>query len=247
MNEAREATFVADGVHDTGHPFTVSVDSPEGWSGEIGRAFGAGDGKAMLDVTANLVELQRFQVIANGDALAEVLEMRTIEVFPKLGLAHEDDLQELAFVSFEIGEKPDLFEEVVGHVLRFVDDENGVLVLVDEAEEEFVEEGGGFEAVEVEAADIEAEFHGDGFDEAIAVEHGVEDEGGFPLGPELFEHGAADGGLASANFAGELNESLALPDAVKQVIVGFAMLRTEEQEPWIRSNIKWWLVQAIIL
>ena len=212
--------------------------SPEGWSGEIGRAFRAGDREAMLNVTADLVKLQRFEVITNCDSLAEVLEVRAVEMFPEFGLAHENDLEEFAFVSLEVGEEAHLFEQFVGHVLGLIDNEDGVFLLIHQTKKKFVQEGGGFELIHFEAFDVEAEFHGDRFDQAGGVEHGVQNERCFPFRAELFEHGTADGGFARADFARELDETFSLANAVEQVVIRFTVLWTEEKEPWIWSNVE---------
>ena len=201
----------------------------------------------MLDVTADFAELQGFEVIANGDALAQVLQFGLVKMFAEFGLAHEDDLEELAIVGFQVGQEADLLEQFVGHVLGFIDNEDGIFFLVDQAEEELVEKCGGFEAVEIEAFYAEAKFHGDGFDEAVAIEHGVENEGGFPIWAELFEHGAADGSFAGADLAGELDEPLPFANAVEEMVIGFAVLWAEEKKARVWRDIERRFVQAIVL
>jgi hypothetical protein len=53
--------------------------------------------------------------------------------------------------------------------------------------------------------------------------HRVEDQGGAEGRPELLEGGAAEGGLAGADLAGELDEPLAFADAVEQMLQSLAM------------------------
>ena len=138
MDETSEAAFIANRVNDPWHAFTISVNAPEGWSGEIRGTFGAGHGQTMLDVASDLVELEWLEVIADGDPLAEVLEFGLVEMVAELRLAHENDLEQFALVGFEVREKADLLQEFVGHVLRFIDNENRFLLFLDQAEKKFI-------------------------------------------------------------------------------------------------------------
>ena len=49
------------------------------------------------------------------------------------------------------------------------------------------------------------------------------------LGAQLLEQGAAEGGFARAHFAGELHKTLALANAIKQMVKRFAVLGADER------------------
>ena len=55
---------------------------------------------------------------------------------------------------------------------------------------------------------------------------------------QLFQHRPAKRGLARADFAGELDESFALADAVEQMVEGLAMLRAVKQEARVRRDVE---------
>jgi hypothetical protein len=113
----------------------------------------------------------------------------------------------------------------------------------EEIDEELVEGGECFEAIE--ALGIEAELEGDGAEELVGIEDGIEDERGGVGIAEFLQHGAADGGFAAADFAGELDEAFAFTDAVEEMIVSFAVAGAVEEETRIGSQIEGWLAQSV--
>ena len=62
----------------------------------------------MGDVPADLVTQQRTQVVAGGDALVQLAQLRTREQRLELRLADEHYAQQLAFVGFQVGEQAQL-------------------------------------------------------------------------------------------------------------------------------------------
>ena len=65
------------------------------------------------------------------------------------------------------------------------------------------------------------------------------------FGPQVLQQLAAEGGLARAHLAGELDEPLALPDPEQQVVVGVAMAVAEEQEAGVRGDVEGQLAEAV--
>ena len=102
----------------------------------------------MLDVLADLAVAQGVEMVADGDALAQLAEAVLVEAVAQFGLAHEDDLQKFALVGFQIGKEAHLFEQFAGEVLGFVNNKDGVLAALDLLEEEAVDLGHGFQAVQ---------------------------------------------------------------------------------------------------
>ena len=142
----------------------------------------------------------------------------------------------LRLSSSRFDKQPHLFEQFVGQILRLVNDQHHVLALLDLIEQKFVD--GRERAVPVQVLDVQAEFRANGLHQFVRVQHGVEDEGGGKMNVELPQHRAADRRLARADFAGELHEALALPDAVKQMVVRLAMLPALKQEARVRREVE---------
>ena len=63
----------------------------------------------------------------------------------------------------------------------------------------------------------------------------------------MFEHGAAKGGLAGPDFAGDLDKAFALANAVKEMVERFAMLEAEEEKTGVRGDVKRRFFQTVIL
>ena len=64
---------------------------------------------------------------ARDHALGELLELGPLEHRAQLGLADQDDLQQLALVGLEVGQQAQLLEHLGRELLRLVDDEHVVL------------------------------------------------------------------------------------------------------------------------
>src|SRR5262245_45370506 len=94
---------------------------------ERGPAVGARNAQTMHDVALGLEPVERREVVADRDALPELAQLLAIELLAKLGLADEDDLQQLALVGLEVGQEPDLLEQLGLEVLGLIDQENHVV------------------------------------------------------------------------------------------------------------------------
>src|SRR5262249_49567018 len=151
-----------------------------------------------------------------GDALAELAQAAVVELVAELGLADEDDLEELPLVGLEVREEADLLEEVELQVLGLVDHQHDVVALGELLQEEAVEHLQVGDAVGLRR--LQAELVEDRLEELVAGQDRVQDEGGLHLRPQLLQDGAADGGLPGAHLAGELDEALALADAEEDVV-----------------------------
>ena len=76
LGEAGEEELVADGVDQARDALAVIVNPPERRRGEIGRAVGPGNLEPVLDVLADFVAPERIQMVAHGDALAQLAQTR---------------------------------------------------------------------------------------------------------------------------------------------------------------------------
>ena len=179
----------------------------------------SGNRHAVLDVGLGLGGIQRGQVITRGDALGKLAQFRAIEHVAQLGLAKQDDLQQLLRRRFQVGQQADLLQRIQGQVLRLVDDQHHAQALrvgIQQIGVECIRQP--LEAAML-AGDVELELLADGLDHLHGRELGIEQQGNLGVFRQLFEKQAAEGGLAGADFAGELHEATAaaLADAIQQV------------------------------
>jgi len=170
----------------------------------------------MAQVRLALIGIERVEVIARGDALCELAQFGTRELFAQLGLSEQDDLQQLLRRCFEVGQQTHLFERCGRQVLCLVDDQH-------HAQSGRV----GFEQVSVEcvhqrldvaaaAVQIQPQFLADRLQQLGGRQQRIEDQCNSCVGRQLFEQQPADGRLAGADFAGQLDETAAsaLADAI---------------------------------
>ena len=167
---------------------------------------------------------------------AKLAETRAVEPGAQFRLPHQNDLQQLAVVQFEIRQKPHLFEQFVGEILRLVNDQHHILALLDLIEQKIVD--GRKRVMPVQIFDVQTEFRANGPHQFIRIQHRVEDDGDGKINVELPKHRTADRGLARADFAGKLHKTLALPNAVKQMVVRLAMLLALKQEARVRREVE---------
>src|SRR5271165_6873769 len=64
--------------------------------------------------------IQRLQLASQGDALFELPQFRGVQDDLQLRLAHEHNLQKLLLRSFEVGQQPDLLQQLVAQRLCLV-------------------------------------------------------------------------------------------------------------------------------
>ena len=93
----------------------------------------------MLDVLADFGAFEGVQMEAHCDALAQLAQGMVVEAVAQFRLAHQNDLQKFALVGFQVGQQPDLLQQFAGQILGLVNNENGVLVVLDLLEEEAVD------------------------------------------------------------------------------------------------------------
>ena len=244
LDKTCEQAFVTHGIDQAWDALAVIVNPPERRTCEVGSAVTAGDMDAMLDILPHFRTLERAQMVADSDALTKLSEAMIIQPLAQLGLAHEHNLEELAVIGFEIGKQSNLFKEIEGEILGFVDDQHGFAALFDLFEEKFVDGRDGFEPVQT--FDIQAKFHRNGLHELVCVQDRVQDERGRVFVAKLFQHRPAERRLAGADFPRELDETFPLANAVEQMIQRLAMLGTEVQEARVRRNVERRLRQAIV-
>ena len=197
----------------------------------------------MFHVLGGIRLIQGFQVITSGDPLRNLAHIRPRQHFPQLGLADEDDLQKLLLGRFKIGEQTNLLEDFGTQILGLVHDQH-------RAPPATV----GIQQVGVQTVDqrldgatlrrLDPQFLGNRREEFPGRQLGIEDQRDVRLVRQLLEQAADQRGLAGTDFAGELNESAALGNAVEQVGQRVGMALAHVQVARVRSDGKGFFRQS---
>jgi hypothetical protein len=195
--EERSATEVVDLAGDA---LGVIVDEGEEAVGEDG-SLAADDAEVMLDVGSGFLEVEGFEVVADGDTLVEGLEGGEAEFVGEVRLAEEDEGEERGRVHVVVEEEAELVEEFWGQEMGLVDDEEDEAAFAGQ-----VGEGGAELGKETGKAKGWFDLEGE---EELAVEGGDgemrigEIDNGEEVGVEGVGKGAKGSGLAGADVAGD--------------------------------------------
>src|SRR3989338_775187 len=179
----------------------------------------------MVDIRAALIGVQRRDVVAHPDALAQLLERWQRQLLAQLRLSDKDDLDQLIFIRLEVREHADLLQQAQAEILRLVDDEHDVVAGGSLLHEELVQLAE--ERQPVVAHRVEAEVLDDRVEQLEFGEIGMQNERGFGERFQLAQERLAEGRLAGADLAGDFDEPFALPDAIDHVGERFAVLPGE--------------------
>ena len=76
---------------------------------------------------------------AGSDALSQLSHLLSCKDIQQFRLAEDDNLQQLSLVGFEVGEQAKLLEYLAVEVLRFVDDQYGLLIIAVAFDEELID------------------------------------------------------------------------------------------------------------
>ena len=121
LGDAKEESGTAEVVDPPGDTFGVIVDEGQEAVGEEG-VLATGDAEMVFDVGGGLLEVEGFEVVADGDALAEGLEGSEAEFVGQVRLAEEDEGEERSSVHVVVEEEAELIEELRGQEVGLVDD-----------------------------------------------------------------------------------------------------------------------------
>ena len=185
-------------------------------------------------------------MITHRDALAQLAQARAVQAVAQFRLAHQDDLQQFAVVGLDVREQTDLFEQVFRQILRLVNDQHGFLALLDLLQKKFADGRDRFQPVK-------CRFTSRPNSVAMAFINSSAFKTGFKISavencPSSCSSSARHKRrLARADFAGELDETLALADAVKQMVERLAMFRAVEKKARVRRDVERRLFQSVKL
>jgi hypothetical protein len=191
------ATEVVDLAGDT---FAVVVDASDEAVAEDG-ILAACHAQVMLDVACGFLQVEGFEVKADGNALVEGLVGGEAEPVREVRLSQEDEGDRGSGVHVVVEEEAELVEEVWGQEVGLVDDEEDMASLAGQ-----VLEGGAELGQHADEAEGRLGLEGE---EDVAVEAGGREVGvgevddGVEVTVKGVGEGAGGGGLAGADIAGE--------------------------------------------
>jgi len=138
LRGAEEERSTADIVDLAGHAFGVIVDEGQERIRKD-RILATGDAEMVLDVGGSLLEVERFEVVADGDALVERLEGGEVELVGQVGLSDEDEGERRGGIHLVVEGETELVEDGVREEMGLVDDEEDGAALAGQVGEGGVE------------------------------------------------------------------------------------------------------------
>jgi hypothetical protein len=205
----------------------------------------SGHAQAVAHVVGGFGALHRAQVHARDHALGQLLQLGPGQLVAQFGLADQHDLQQLAFLRFQVGQQAQQFQQLGRQRLRLVDDQHELLARGVARQQVVVQRiGPGLQAVGRRPGQRDAELLAHRLQQFHRRQFGVVDVGHLVAGRDLLQEAAADGGLAGADPAGQQHEAAAALQPVQQVGQCFAVHRAQVQEARVRRDRERLLLQA---
>src|SRR5262249_14747302 len=186
------------------------------------------DPEPVLDVPQRVLAGQRLEVAANPDALIQLAELPALELLLQLGLADQDDLEQLSRGRLERGQDADLLERVHAHLLGLVEDDHHGLALGAGGEQMLAELS--HQLALGSAAPLDPEVVEDHPDELGIRQMRVEDEGALNLLRQLPQERTAQRRLPRPHVADQSHEALLARDAVEERAQDLVMALGPEQK-----------------
>ncbi len=103
------------------------MEQPYGLAAKTGSPFPTGAGQPVLQIGPRFSQAQRLHAAGGQDALAKLLHPWLADQGAKRVLTDQEHLQEGTGDLLQIRDHPQLFDRVIGQVLRLVDDDEGVV------------------------------------------------------------------------------------------------------------------------
>ena len=231
---ADQEGVIAEAVDDPRDPTGVLRDPAEGFRREQAGVPRAGDPETGPDILRDLVSRERLDPAAQGDPLLELAQSREGQAVPELGLAHQQDLEQLVGRRLEVREESDLLERLGRQVLGLVDDQHGVEPGPASLDQEGVQRD---QALSVARAGPRgAEVLQGILEEIVERKRRVEDEGGGRVAIEPPEQRVDERGLAAADLARQDEKPLLFLDPIDELGEGLAVARGQDEEARVRRH-----------
>jgi hypothetical protein len=215
-----------------GDALGVVVDEGKKAVGE-NRVLTTGDTEVVLDVGGGLLEVKGFEVVADGDALAESLVGGEAELVGQVRLAEEDEGEQGDGIHLVVEQEAELIEEVVREKVSFVDDEKSEAALAGEVREGSAELG-------EETGEAEGRLGLEGEQDLMVEGRGRqvrigEVDDGVEVAVEGVGEGAQSGRLAGADVAGDEGRETFLEGKGKAALD--LLVATRGKEVWARDGL----------
>ena len=134
LGGAEEEGGTTEVVDLAGDALGVVVDERDEAIGEDG-VLAAGNAEVVFDVGGSFLEVEGFEVVADGDTLMEGFVGSEAELVSQVGLTEQNKGDEGGGVHVVIEEEAELVEDVGGQEVSFVDDQQGIASLAGEVGE----------------------------------------------------------------------------------------------------------------
>jgi hypothetical protein len=180
-----------------------------------------------------------------GDAFLQLAHVRQVQVRIELGLAEQDDLQQLVAARFQVRQQADFLERLQRHGLRLFHQQQH-LAAGRVAGDQFVVQAAQH-LVGAAPGRLQAQLGGDGVHHLLGPQAGIDQVDDVDIVRQPALHHAAEHGLAAADLAGHLDDALAVGDGVQQRVEDLAARVAAVKKGGIRRDAEGRLVQAEVL
>ena len=216
---------------------------PECPGGEEGFA-ATGRLHAMADIGTAFPGRERSQMVTRRDALGDLAQFRALEQLVQFRLADEDNLQQLFLGRLQIRQESNLFQDVGGQVLRFINDEHRPSALLMRCQQMLIQRID--QHLETGRAGWigQAQFVTHGGQQLDAGQARIPEQRHIDFRRQLFQQGAAQRGLAGTDFAGQLHKATVSLDTVEEMGHRLAVAAAHKEVPGIRRDHEWDLGEA---
>jgi hypothetical protein len=219
LRDTQEQGAAAEVVDLAGHTLGVIIDSAEETLAEK-RPLVTSDAQVVLDIPSSLFQVERSEVVADGDTLVESFVGRKAEFVSEVRLSEEDEGQGRSGIHVVVEQEAELVQEVGGEEMGFVDEEEDVAALarqVGEGSVELREEAG--EAEGGLGLELEEDLAVEGDDSEVGVGE-VNDR--IDVAVEGVGKGAQSGRFSCSDIAGDQGWE-ALLEGKGQAALNFAV------------------------
>ncbi len=184
-----------------------------------------------------LLLAHRHGLATQRDALAQLPELRQLQLILKLGLAGQYDLQQFLGRSLQIGQQTDLFQHRKSEILCFVNDQHRGLARPVSLQQPVIQFQQLLAFRTVFASNFK--FRQDKIKQLARVHPGIEQKRGF-RSPQVqpVQQPVHQRGLPGPDLSGQRDESLAGLYSVHQPGQRFLYLFRQKQIPRIRVNVE---------
>ena len=184
-------------------------------------------------------------MVVDGDALAQGAIGLGQQHVLEFGLSDQKNVDQFAVAQFDVGEHPDLVDELVVQTLGFVDDQQDPLAILVGLVKEFFQGEQEFTLAGEIGGNLELGGHDP--EKIERAQPRVGDVGHKRGCVEAADQSMDEGGLAHAHIPGEQQEAHILDNAILECRQGFLVLFAQPQEVRFGAQVKRFDGQTIVV